>query len=130
MNEKGRGHPLNPKHCGEPSSNIRSATLTSTAMSLAARGRARVSNTCPQTLTVDANDSKAAAVLSNLVSQRVSPMSTNLHTFEAPQLAHCRRSSRLLQFFRNENSFPHSPSSSIVHIPPANQVNLLELVSA
>lgn len=97
----------------------------------AARKRARVvhiSNLCPQTHTADADDSEAAAVLSNLVahcgSEIAMPKSTKLDTFAPPQRTHCRRSSRLLQFFRSENYLTGSPSSHIVHKPCANQVNL------
>jgi hypothetical protein len=137
VTEKGRGHPLNPKHCREPSSNIRSTTLTSMAMSRAARKRAgvvHISNICPQMPTVDADDSEVAAVLSTLVSQcgdgNAMTTSTKFNTFVALQQTRCRRSSRLLQFFRSENYQPDSPSSHIAHKPPAKQVNFLKLACA
>lgn len=105
--------------------------MTSNAMSRAARKRARVvhiSNICRETPTVDADDSEAAAVLSNLLSQCVEgsamPTSAKVDTFVAMQRSQCWRSSRLLQFFRSENYQPGYLSRDIVHKPLATQVNL------
>jgi hypothetical protein len=107
------------------------------AMSRAARKRARVvhiSNIFPMSTRVDADDSEAAAVLSNLVSQcgeeRPTTVLTKLNKIEAPHREHCRRSSRLLQFFRSQNFMASGSSFSIDHKPPANKVNLLSMMSA
>lgn len=97
----------------------------------AARKRCKVvhiSSICPETPTVDADDSEAAAVLSNFVAhcgeENAEPTSTILIPLEATQPAQCRRSSSLLRLFRSENYQSAPPSSDIVHKPPATQVNL------
>ena len=100
-------------------------------MSRATRNRARVvhiSSLCLGTPSVDADDSEAAAVLSNFVSHcgegNAMPTSTKLNPLVAMQHGQCRRSSRLLQFFRSENYQKTPPSSDILHKPPATQVIL------
>jgi hypothetical protein len=136
VTDKGLGHPLNPKTGVEPSSNIRSATVTSMVMSREARRHARVahiSKVCPQTPTVDADDSEAVAALWNMVEQcredGAKPTSSNFDTVVRTQRGSCRGSSRLLEFFRSENHQPSSPSRQIVPKSPATQVNLPNLVS-
>ena len=118
VTDKGQSPPLNPNPCMREHSPAHwTRGLTSMAMLRAARKRARlvhISDIFPMSITVAAEDSKAAAVLSNLVSrcgeERSTPVSTISNKSEAPHPENCRRSSRLLEFFRSQNytaSGPH-----------------------
>jgi hypothetical protein len=99
-------------------------------MSRAARATGRVvkfADTFQPSCGVDADDDEAAQVLSNLVLQcthkNASTSTRNQDTFEAPQAAQCRRSSRLLQMFKNEELKASEASRNKVENPSAPQVS-------
>ena len=138
VTDKGQKPPLNPNRClYEHSSAHWTRALTSKAMSRSARKHARVvriSDIFPMSTRVDADDSEAAEVLSNLISlcgdARATTMSTNVNKVEAPHTEHCRRSSKLLQFFRSQRHTASGPSRHIEEKPPANEVNPLSTMCA
>ena len=97
-------------------------------MSRAARKRARVVHLADIRRRGDADDSEAAALLSNLVSQcaeeNATTSSSKVNPFWAQnERTDYGRSSSLLHFLRSEN---HTASGSGAHNdvnPPANQVS-------
>ena len=123
----------NPNHVGKPSLTQRKRnTGNNMAMSRAAWATARVNSmadTFEPLCRVDADDSEAAQVLSNLVLQctekNESTSTTKQDTFDTPQPTDCRRSSRLLQMFKIESHLQNAPLRNKYGNPPAPQVSSL-----